>query len=430
MSSGLTRRTVLAGAATGLLAGQAGGATLTRTYMCEAFLDSIGINTHFAHRNTPYTDNFARCIEALDTLGIRHLRDDIVIGRTEPPPQFERIRALAARGYRFSLVFYDGLGLGPRTPPERVGDIAAWSGGGMEIAEGSNEPFIVKNRDTAPHISAEHQRSLYAAVRADPNLFAVKVAGPSYIYGNVAAAENLSAAVDYANVHAYPGMEHPETTGPGELAKFVAAARSVFGDAPVMVTENGYHTALATGSGHLPISEGMKARYIPRLLLWSFLSGIRRTYIYEFASSFGGADTDPESHFGLLAHDGTSTPAYDAVRNLVRLFSPYAARGPDRLLGVTVETGLDGLLTAGFARSDGATLVALWLGIGGWDPRVRRPKPDLPGRPVALRVSGVPRSVSLTSFQDDGSVQETSLIPVQHFEIDVSDRLVVLTISA
>lgn len=423
----VTRRSALALTAGILAAGRAAAAA--PPHRCEDLIDAIGVNVHLGHRGSPYVDRFAACAQALDDLGIRHLRDDIVLTGDEPAGQFERIAALADRRYRFSLIFYDGLTPGPRVPPERFAEIAAWAGDGLVVAEGGNEPPVAARPELA-RLSADHQAALFRAARADAGRRTVRVAGPSYIQGNVAAAQNLAAVVDLGNIHAYPGAEHPETAGGGSLARFVAAARPVFGAAPVIATENGYHTALATESAHLPISEGLRARYLPRLLLWSYLQGVTRTYLYELISSFERGDADPESRFGLIAHDGRRTPAFAAVRNLVRLFEARAeAAGPPQAdIDVALPAAPD-LVSARFARKDGAALIPVWLGVDGWDRRRLTVRPDPPPRPVEVTLSRVPRRVRLHRFDDDGSVGVSTLSPDRRLPIGVTDRLSVLELS-
>lgn len=421
---GPTRRAVLAAGALALATPPAAAGPLP-LHKAEDFTHAVGINTHFGHPASPYVGLFERCAAALDELGIRHLRDDIVLQGPEPPPQFQRIARLARDGYRFTLIFYDGLDVAPLVPPRRLTDIATWSAGGLEIAEGGNEPNIAAGGPTRARASAEHQRALYRAARGDPRAQAVKVAGPSYIFGNVAAAENLANAVDFGNLHPYPGMEHPETDGNGDLRRFVAAVRPVFGAAPILATENGYHTALATESFHLPVSEAVRARYMPRLLLWSFLQGVRRTYLYELISSQDRGDADPESRFGLLRHDGSPTPAFRAVANLMCLFRSGAggtAVPPD----VVLETEPPDLRAARFLRGDGALLVPIWLGVGAWDQGRRRALPELAPRPVGLRLPAPPNAVRLHRFADDGSVGVEALAPARRLAFGVTDRLSVL----
>ncbi len=425
--SAVTRRAALVLAA-GVFAPRVDAAPAA-VHRCEDLIDAIGINVHLGHGGSPYVARFSACAAALDDLGVRHLRDDIVLIGTEPAGQFERIAALARRGYRFSLVFYDGLTPGPRVPPERFGEIADWAADGLVIVEGGNEPPVAARPGLA-RLSADHQAALFRAVRDTPRHRAVQVAGPSYIQGNIAAAENLSASVDLANVHAYPGLEHPETGGAGRLGGFLAAVRPVFGSAPAIVTETGYHTALATRSAHLPVSEAVRARYLPRLLLWSYLQGVRRTYLYELISSFEGGDADPESRFGLIAHDGTPSPSFAAVRNLIRLFADRAedATASRDRIGIVLPDGVPDLVAACFQRADGALLLPVWLGVDGWDRNARAPRPDVAPRSVEVRLARPPRRVRLHRFGDDGVVGVTALAPMQTLTVAATDRLAVLEI--
>ena len=425
---GPTRRLVLAAGASVLAVRPARAGPLP-THACADFTDSVGLNTHFGHGGSPYVERFARCRAALDEVGIRHLRDDIVLPGQEvsaqPPPQFQRIAELARAGYRFSLVFYDGLDVGPLVPPRRLPEIAGWCAGGLAIAEGSNEPNIAAGAGR-PRASAEHQRALYRAAREAGG--ALKVAGPSYVQANVAAAEPLINAVDYGNIHPYPGLEHPENAGTGDLRRFIAAARPVFGRAPLLATETGYHTALATKSFHLPVSEAVRARYTPRLLLWSFLQGIRRTYLYELIASVDRGEADPEGHFGLLRFDGSATPTFRAVANLMRLFRAGAA-APASTLDVSLDAAPPDLQALRFLRGDGTVLVPLWLGIDGWDRVRRRARPDAPAQRLALTLSAEPRTARLHRFADDGSVSPETLAPARTLTVEVTDRLAIVELS-
>ena len=86
--------------------------------------------------------------------------------------------------------------------------------------------MVTANEDGAISLAS---RPAYAAVKGNENLKNIVVASPSYIFKNVEIAENLSDAVDWINIHPYPGMEHPETKGPGALAGFIAGAERTFG---------------------------------------------------------------------------------------------------------------------------------------------------------------------------------------------------------
>ena len=67
---------VVAGAAVAILAGRGDDKpeVSTRTLSAEAFVDSIGVNTHLGYADTAYADH-ARVLARLDELGVRHFRD-------------------------------------------------------------------------------------------------------------------------------------------------------------------------------------------------------------------------------------------------------------------------------------------------------------------------------------------------------------------
>ena len=253
------------------------------------------------------------------------------------------------------------------------------------------------------------------------------VAAPSYVLTNRPLALDLTNVCDFGNIHPYAGMEHPETTGPGALSKSVAASAHIAAGRPVLATEMGYHTSLQTKTFHFPVTEGIKARYMPRMLLWCFISGIRRSYIYELVSSFAADETNPESSFGLLRHDLSRTPAYGAVRALLSLCKAERQTGPEerRIDFLTADSER---LSLHLVRPDGALLVPVWLGISGWQwpARIENPPAE---RPVAFSVTGPHSQVVAHRLRDDGSVsQQTIAQEGGQYRLSVSDQLTVLEV--
>jgi hypothetical protein len=396
------------------------------------FVDSVGICLHVGNRQTPYYGSFDKVAPLLKEIGITHLRDDaIYLSYVNRDFDFyQKIRHLAGMGFRFDLICHDALNGYIFTPPRRLADIYDWCDRSVEIFEGANEPQLTRNPALNPAISADHQRSIYTVVKNTPSLRSVIVASPSYIQKNVTLAENLSDAVDWINLHPYPGMEHPETSGPGALRGFIAEDERIFGNRPILVSETGYHTAVQTTKSHLPVSEEIKTRYLPRLLLWNFINGVKKTFIYELIDSANQGLTDPESHFGLTDYDGNPKPSFFAVKQLLSLFNRQAAAStpsPPRLqLDVTGDQR--DLLTALFKRQDGSDLWLAWLGVAGWDPAARIPRPPVQ-RKLALAINPLPQAVTAHLFQDDGTVAAKPLHAVRgELDVTVSDQLTALEI--
>ncbi len=428
---GLTRRNLLSAAPLALVAASGLQAIPARAQPAasantEAILDSIGVCGHFTRTTGVYPEQFNRIMPEIEALGVRHLRDDGLIAARNSPV-FQRLRRIVAAGLRLTIICYDNLNPYVSTPLDRLADFYDWSDAGIDIFEGSNEPNLTKDPQNAPRISAEHQAALHAAVRSIPRLSAVRVAAPSYVLENRALALDLKDVCDYGNIHPYAGMEHPETTGPGALSKSVAASAHIAAGRPVLATEMGYHTSLQTETFHFPVTEGIKARYMPRMLLWCFISGIRRSYIYEMVSSFAADETNPESSFGLLRHDLSRTPAYEAVRALLSLCKAERQTGQEERQ-IDFLTADPQRLSLHLARPDGALLVPVWLGISGWQwpARIENPPAE---RVATFSVAGQHSHVVAHRFRDDGSVsQQTITQESGQYRLSVSDQLTVLEV--
>lgn len=431
------RRSFLGHAASALALGVSGlafssSAIAKSGYSAAEFSENVGVGVHLGNRQASYIPNFEKVAELLKDIGIMHLRDDAIFASytTRDYDFYQRIRLLVGNGFRFDLVCQDPLNPYFFTPPRKLPELYDWCDQGIEIFEGGNEPNLVKSPAMNPAISAEHQRSIYAIMKSNPKLQNVIAASPSYILKNVAIAENLSDAVDWLNIHPYPGMEHPETKGPGQLIGFIAGAERVFGKKPVLVSETGYHTAVETTKSHLPVSENIKTRYYPRLLLWSFICGARRTYIYELMDSFNNGLADPESHFGLADFSGNPKPSFTAVKQLLGLFRrPSSQAGAGQELKFNLTGNSENLVTAAFKRDDGSHLLFLWLGISGWNNATRTALSPVT-RKYTLSLAPEARRIACHQFRDDGSMVEKKVDLVGGgFELAISDQLTALEIT-
>ena len=402
------------------------------------FVGRIGVNVHLAQKGTVYDRYFESSIlGAIEDLAVTQIRQGVY----SPAPGvtdvlYQRMRMLTRMGCRFSVVCNDPSDQYVTTPPSALPRIHELCGGAIDIVEGGNEPALLADPARNPNLSWLHQRALHETIRRDLPGSRIAVASPSYVQGNIALAKPLAGFVDRSNLHPYPGMEHPETGGPGRLGGFREALLPVCGPVESIITETGYHTALATASAHLPVSEAIRARYMPRLLLFAYLAGMRRTYLYELRSSFGRGPADPESAFGLLTHAGAPTAAYQAVKHSIALFSgtqgpagrPARARAElGRIATVGDHREVQG---ASFRRGDGALLLPLWLGVSGWDWATKTTRPPVTRR---LRLEGADGRNAVTAhrFDDDGRVQvETMALDGGAGAIEISDRLTVLEFAA
>jgi hypothetical protein len=168
------------------------------------------------------------------------------------------------------------------------------------------------------------------------------------------------------NLHPYPGGLPPEEP----ISQQLGVVRHLVPGRPVVITETGYHNALAETGGQPPVSDAAAAVYLPRVLLWTFRSGVRRTFIYELVDEKPDpALLDPEQHFGLLRNDLSPKPAFSAVRNLIEAIrrspGPSSHAPPPTVRSDAHVDRVD------LVRADGSRLVTLWRPVSVWD-RVRR----------------------------------------------------------
>ena len=402
MAIALSRRELLAAAAALLIdpLTAARAQSGTKIYPASALVDSIGVCVHLSYSNTVYGRFDDIILPRMLECKIRRVRDGVPTGPKVTGREwiFRRGRALVAAGVKFSCVtvFND---------PHNATDLAflersvGFYDGGVDLFEGPNEPNLGKTPNW-PQALRDFQRDLYEYVKKSEGLRAVPVLGPSLTYGGPKLVGDLSAWMDFGNLHPYPGGRWPES---GNLDIHIADARASDGDKPLMATEVGYHSALETKRGHPPTSEAMIARYLPRLVLWNLLKGLRRNYIYEFADTHDRGPTDQESNFGLLRANGEPKPAFYAIKNLIALFDDAGGELKPKDLSFVILSPEPDAHVMGFQRADGDYLLALWLGVSGWDIDARVALPDVI-RDIDLQFDEKIVLVDLTRFGDDGAV--------------------------
>jgi hypothetical protein len=387
----------------------------------EQFVDSVGVNLHSYYEGTPYT-NFGMVARRLEELGIHHIRDNLV---SNEPGEYEYLRALAARGIKSTLIMGS-----PENGLAGLEDLLVTLQsnllGAVDAVEGPNELDISKYTDW-PEKLTEYQAALYEGVKGNSALASIPVIGPSLAYlRHAPEAPDLSMYLDYGNIHSYPGGEPPEAV----LPEWLAAARQMSGDKPIVATETGYHTAVASDGEHPPVSEAAEAVYLPRLFLDYFGTGVSRTFAYELVDEHpDSALEEPESNFGLLRNDFTPKPAFTAMRNLIAILDdPGGADFDPPPFGYAVTGNQSDLRQVLLAKRDGTYYLALWRDGSVWDTTTR--EEIRPGSaPVTVRFDRPPASA--TEFQPNVSDQPAASLPVRGraVEVRVGTRVVIVALA-
>ena len=362
---------VVAGAAIAILAGRGDDKpeVSTRTLSAEAFVDSIGVNTHLGYADTAYADH-ARVLARLYELGVRHFRDSAADAN---PLLDAGLRAAAQQGLRGTLIADPAA-----DPRAQVARSAAAMGTAIDAFEGPILAVRVASADRPNELDngfhpgwvatlADLMPRLRAAVstETDTNLI-----GPSFI-DDSSRSEIPAKLPGLFNAHPYAGGDPPEPA----LTRALEGRAGAAGAQAAVFTETGYHSALQAAGYHTPVSEATAAVYLPRALVTAFGEGTRRTFLYELADSKPEpALVDPQQHFGLLRNDLTPKPAFVAIQTLIRAVS--TSPGPPRAELPSPELEADAgdrVEQLSLSRRDGSLVLALWRPVSVWDDGARHP---------------------------------------------------------
>ena len=403
----------------------------------DSFIDTIGVNIHLHYTDTVY-NRFEDIIEPrLVELGVRHVRDGAMTysGISGDSFYYQRIRQLANQGIQFNLITQAlDTSWGEPTDYSLLDEVYEWSGQSVVSFEGVNEPDIQGVESWLPD-TLLGQENLYTTVNGDPDLQSVAVLGPSIVQTeSYPLVGDLSDQMDFGNIHNYLSGRHPETSGWGDdgygsLDWHLAQVSTVSGSDPIMSTETGWHNAQDAEGNIVGVPLAVEAKYVPRLFLTHFNSGIVRTYLYELIDVYN-QPTVQDSNFGLLNNDGSPQPAYLALKNLInRLEDP----GPDftpvpLTLSITGQT--DQVYSTVMQKRDGTYFVALWLGRASWNPDTNS---SIQVPPQTVNIS-LPQNFTLATlhqFQPDGTVEETTgTFADGQFSLSVTDAVTLVELPA
>jgi hypothetical protein len=382
----------------------------------DAFVNSVGVNTHLHYTNTPY-GNFAAVKTALTNLGIRHIRDGLT--DTTLTAYYDHLNELGKLGVKSTLVT-SGTESGSVLAqyPLRVPD-------SFEAYEAPNEFDLSPNPNWAVTLNA-FLTVLSRAVKSDPNASRFPIVGPSFTqpasFPKVAASGPF---FDYANLHNYFGGRNPGTpgwgnNGYGSIDWNLSLVRDVWPDKPIITTETGYRNDLANVQG---IPEAVSGKYLPRLLLEQWMHGIQRTFLYELVD-LGGNVSD--SSYGLVHSDFTPKPGYAAVQGLLQLLSDPGPASKLDTLNFKLSGDLTNVHHLLLEKRNGAFYLALWIEQPGYDVNTKTLLP-VAAQQVTVQTGG-PTASKVYQFDAAGHIQT---LPVQtglSRTMTVDDRVLILQI--
>ena len=183
-----------------------------RTIAAGAFVDSIGVNTHFNYNGTPYTTAEPTVVADILALHIKHVREGMLYPFiTQPVTLQAAVHALSAAGV------HDLAGIFPNdlTAPDfttRWSNYFDSTGGSawIEAVEAPNECDLNGCLSQA----ASYQQTIYSTVKGYGPSTSVTVLGPSFANSSsYTQTGSLAPNLDAGNIHLYTLSQPPETTG-------------------------------------------------------------------------------------------------------------------------------------------------------------------------------------------------------------------------
>jgi hypothetical protein len=346
------------------------GQTVVQAVPSAKFVDSIGVNTHFAYfQDTTQVyqqANFAQLTSALTNLGVAHIRDGFIpsyAGSTSSG-YYQELHTLAASGIKSDLIMDPSQG----TLSSQIAALEVLNAGGtapVEAVEGPNEPdgrTFSYNGQGFPAGAIAFQGDLYTGIKSNSQTIDLSVLGLSegvtYTYGTPGSGNDTQPILDgqeypicdYGNFHPYTYGGNPYTqhfsydgipwyygnaqfpsvnldqypfcfdlyqppfalyVGNG-TANQQGAATTMTASRPMFATEKGYFTGTAARS----VTPTTFAKYIPRVFAEDFRLGIVRTYTYELMDQ--GTDvTNLEDNYGLVGYNFTPKAAYSCLQAMI-----------------------------------------------------------------------------------------------------------------
>ena len=399
----------------------------------DSFVESIGINTHWAFPNV-YAHNYTGLKVKLAESGIRYVRD-----RTHTSV-YERANDL-----------YNSLGIktnmltgryepGPWPSPldssqidAELNEIKTQALTATISLEGPNEYDHVHGPDVDWVGSIKNYSTLlYTKAKADELLRNLPIIGPSLTsLKSYEAVGDSDSYIDYANLHIYQGSYEPGTdgwynNGTGSLTWFLneLARRQSPSGKRVQATETGHHNYLPSDG----VSEEADGKYMARILAEYFRRGIYRTYKYELIDE---GQPGMEGVFGLLRNDLSEKSGFRAVKNLITILTDKGPPFQPSTLNYVLNGSMDNVRQILFQKRNGDFYLMVWMEVSSWNVTTKN---DLSPPPQQVRLtlhdSNKISSAILHAFNNSADVNTVNLtINNNQVTFNVTDKISIIKLS-
>jgi hypothetical protein len=399
---------------------------LERAAQADSFVDSVGVVTHLTYNNTPYYTAWPGVLSALETLGVRHIRDGFYDWAASSPYIAEH-QALAEAGIKCTYV----VPIDSATTPPVIEQFAP-EVSDLEALEAPDECDALNNCGGGGATGIANMLAFLPTIDAAGKDLGVSVLGPSFTQqSSYVMAGNLSAEMTFNNLHVYFGGRNPGTDGwgaddpqghaYGSFDWWLDQANLDAPGVPSQITETGYIAYPSTSTPYT-LPESVEASYIPRTLLLAFIHGIRRTFLYELLDEISSPG------YGLLSSDLTPKPAFTAVKNLLSVLSDPGSSFSPGALSYSVTGADSSLHHVLLQKRDGSFWLVLWLEQSSFDPVAAAPIAVSPEN-ITLRLNSTGSAKQVLQFNDIGNMVSTDVTAGgSTLPLTVSDQLTIVQI--
>jgi len=327
--------------------------------MSDAFVDSIGADSHFSYDNTPYVQKWSTIGPLIAASGLRHLRD-----ADRGTVYAAKMNYLAAHGVRHSLGFNVG------DTAETINTALADFGSQVDFIESANELDLTASRNPQWVQQLQTlQRLIFRTVRMQPAYDALPILGPSLADANkYVLLGNLDSVADAGNLHSSTCDYNPGISPYfASIATGIEEASKATPGKPIWTTETAYDSNLAHTCG---LSSNVIAKYDPRTVAERWNAGQPRTYFYQLVDM----PVDPIfGTTGLIEPTGVPKPQFVALESLIGLLGDPGPAFVTTPLSFVLAGDTDDVHYTLLQRRNGAYELLIWLEKASWDHDARVP---------------------------------------------------------
>lgn len=334
----------------------------------QSLVNSAGVVTHLNYPDTVYGTNWPQVFDALQKLGVHHIRDGY-FDVNQYPSVVQEHHQLRDAGIRTSYVM-------PWLPGLAVGSIQQLANvtGDMDALEGPNECDFLGQCGGGGSLGIANSLAFLPTLQYAAQTLNVPLVAPSLaLPQSYPIAGNLDSLVNINTLHLYFGGRNPGSNGWGDYDPqghsygsfdFWRDQSQINAPGlPVEIGETGFMSWPTTGT-QFTVPEDVTASYVPRTLLLAFKHGFDKTFFYQLIDE----PTSPQG-YGLLRNDFSEKPGFTALKNMLNLLSdPGANNFTPGSLPVEILGGDGNVNHLLLQKSDGSFWLALWLEEPSWDP--------------------------------------------------------------